>query len=307
MDPDPEPDRTKEGLIAGAKGRSAALVARAGRRRDELEKSRRLGLALLTWKRFGQIQGGDLAVLMTFSLFVALIPLTLMIFSWITGFRPTANVASVIIHQYNLKGAEADIVRSTFASANAARSTSTVLGAISWLVAGFPAAVAVQKTFARAWRVPELSLFHSYFRGGVWFLLYLVVYVGVDLSRWAIDRNIALGVLAAPTGVGLLFLLWMATPHLLLGKDLGGWRGLLPTAIAGAAVSVAFRLFSSLFFPHWLSSWAIPFGAIGASLALLTWVGFLMTGWVGVACFGAVYWERIADEEVVLAVETDRA
>ena len=307
MDPDPEPAASADGSVGGVKGRSAALVARAAKRRDELEKRRHLGLALLTWKRFGQIQGGDLAVLMTFSLFVAMVPLVLMVFSWVAGFSPSANVANLVIHQYNLHGAEANIVRSTFASANADRSTSTVFGALSWLVAGFPAAVAVQKTFARAWRVPELSLFHSYLRGGIWFLLYLSVYLGGEGARWSLDHGILLGVLAVPIGVGLLFFLWIATPHLLLGKDLGGWRGVLPTALAGTAVSVAFRLLSSLFFPGWLSSWAIPFGAIGASLALLTWAGFLMTGWVGVACFGAVYWERIADEEVVLAVETDRA
>jgi hypothetical protein len=40
-------------------------------------------------------------------------------------------------------------------------------------------------------------------------------------------------VLAGLAEVVLTFLLWLATPHLLLGKDLGGWRGLVPTAIAG--------------------------------------------------------------------------
>jgi hypothetical protein len=36
--------------------RSAALAARVAKRREELERSRRLGLALLTWKRFREIE-----------------------------------------------------------------------------------------------------------------------------------------------------------------------------------------------------------------------------------------------------------
>jgi hypothetical protein len=96
-------------------------------------------------------------------------------------------------------------------------------------------------------------------------------------------RNLGLGVLAGLAGVALTFLLWGATPHLLLGKDLGGWRGLVPTAIAGTVVTVGLRLLSLLLLPRWLASWAIPLGAIGTSLALLLVVQLLATGWVVVA------------------------
>jgi uncharacterized BrkB/YihY/UPF0761 family membrane protein len=284
---------------------STSLAARLAKRREELERRRHLGLALLTWKRFGEIEGGDLAVLMTLSLFVAMVPLVLMVFSWVTGFRPTANVANVVVRQYDLHGVEATVVRSTFASANAGRANATVFGTLSLLVAGFPAAVAVQKTFARAWRTPNMPLLRSYVRGGVWFVIYLAVYLGGEAVTWTVVGGHMLAFIAVPAGVGLIFLLWMATPHLLLGKELGGWRGLVPTAIAGTVLSLAFRVASSVLMPRWLGSWAIPFGAVGVTLAFLTWVGFLMIGWVMVACFGAVYWERIAPENVVLDVEAN--
>ncbi len=289
---------------ASEKPPATTLAARIARRREELERSRRVGLALLTWKRFGEIEGGDLAVLMTLSLFVAMVPLVLMVFSWVAGFSTTASAANIVIRQYDLHGASAIVVRDTFASANAGRTNATVFGTLSLLVAGFPAAVAVQKTFARAWRAPNMPLLRSYLRGGAWFLVYLAVYLGAEAVTWMLVRGQVLAALAIPVGVGLLFLLWMATPHLLLGMDLGGWRGLVPTAIAGTILSVAFRTASSLLMPRWLASWAIPFGAVGVTLAFLTWVGFLMLGWVMVACLGAVYWERIADENVVLEVET---
>jgi hypothetical protein len=35
-------------------------------------------------------------------------------------------------------------------------------------------------------------------------------------------------------------------------------------------------------------------------------VQLLATGWVVVAAFGAVYWERIADQDTVIRAELDR-
>ena len=68
---------------------------------------------------------------------------------------------------------------------------------------------------------------------GLWFLLDVATQTGVEAATWTLGRNPGSGVLAGLAGVALTFLLWLATPHLLLGKDLGGWRGLVPTAIAG--------------------------------------------------------------------------
>ena len=91
-------------------------------------------------------------------------------------------------------------------------------------------------------------------------LLYVATQVGLEAAKWTLGRNQGFGVLAGLTGVALTFLLWLATPHLLLGKDLGGWRGLVPTAVAGTSVTVGLRLVSVLLLPRWLSTWAIPFG-----------------------------------------------
>ena len=123
----------------------------------------------------------------------------------------------------------------------------------------------------------------SYLRGGLWFLLYVATQFGVEAATWTLGHNLGLGVLAGLAGVALTFVLWLATPHLLLGKDLGGWRGLVPTATAGTVVTVGLRLLSLLLLPRWLASWAIPFGAIGTSIALLLVVQLLATGWVVVA------------------------
>ena len=293
------------GRLKALRQRSAAAQNRVAKRREELERSRHLGLLLLTQRRFKEIEGGDLSVLIALSLFIAMVPVVLLIFSWLTGFSSSANLASFIIRHYDLHEPVAGIVRDTFASASADRAASSVLGVLSWAVAGFPLAVSVQKTFARAWRAPMLPWMASYLRGGLWFLLYVATQLGVEAATWTLGPNLGLGVLAGLAGVALIFVLWLATPHLLLGKDLGGWPGLVPTAIAGTVVTVGLRLLSLLLLPRWLASWAIPFGAIGTSLALLLLVQLLATGWVVVAAFGAVYWERIVDQGTVIRLEGD--
>ena len=297
------------GRLEGIRRRSLAAKEQVARRREELERSRHVGVLLLTQRRFKEVEGGELSVLITLSLFIAMVPVVLLIFSWLTGFSSSANLASFIIRHYDLHEPVAGIVRDTFASASADRSSSSVLGVASWAVAGFPLAVSVQKTFARAWRVPMLPWMASYLRGGLWFLLYVATQLGVEAATWTLGRNLGLGVAAGLAGLALIFVLWLATPHLLLGKDLGGWRGLLPTAVAGTVVTVGLRLLSLLLLPRWLASWAIPFGAIGTSLALLLLVQLLATGWVVTAAFGAVWWERIVDQGTVIRLElgTDEA
>jgi hypothetical protein len=226
------------GRFEALRQRSSTVQDQVSRRREELERSRHLGLLLVAQRRFKQIEGGDLSVLISLSLFVAMVPLVLLGFSWLTGFSSSANLASFVIRHYSLHEPVASIVRTTFASASADRSSSSVLGVASWAVAGFPLAVSVQKTFARAWRVPMLGWMASYLRGGLWFLVYVGTQFGVEAAKWTLGHNLGLGVLAGLAGVALTFLLWLATPHLLLGKDLGGWRGLVPTAIAGTVVTV---------------------------------------------------------------------
>jgi hypothetical protein len=212
-------------------------------------------------------------------------------------------MADLLIQQYDLHEPVAGIVRGTFASASADRGTASVLGVASLFAAGLPLAVSVQKTFARAWRVPMLSFTATYLRGGLWFVVLVATQAGVEAAKWIVGRKLGYGVLAGLAAVAFTFALWLLTPRLLLGKDLGGWRGLVPTAVAGTAVTLGLRLLAYFLLPRWLVSWAIPFGAIGTSIALLMVVQLLATGWVVVAAVGAVHWERIADQDTVIRAE----
>jgi hypothetical protein len=144
----------------------------------------------------------------------------------------------------------------------------------------------------------------SYLRGGLWSLLYVATQFGVEAAKWALGHNLGLGVLAGLAGVALTFLLWLATPPS-AARQGPGWlarpgaqRDRRHRRDGGAAAAAAAAA-------RWLASWAIPFGAIGTSIALLLVVQLLATGWVVAAAFGAVYWERIADQDTVIRAELD--
>jgi len=106
--------------------------------------------------------------------------------------------------------------------------------------------------------------------------------------------------------VALTFGFWLVTPRLLLDKDLGGWRGLVPTAVMGTVTSLCLRVASWFVLPSWANYYATPFGAIGAVLALLFWIMIVAYAWVMIAIVGAVWWERHfpADEVIELALDT---
>jgi hypothetical protein len=131
----------------------------------------------------------------------------------------------------------------------------------------------------------------GHLRGGLWFLLYVATQLGVEVARWTLGRNLGLGVLAGLAGVALSSASccgWRPSSAALQGpgrparpaayRDRRHWR------------DGGLRLVSVLLLPRWLASWAIPFVAIGTSMALLVGVQLLATGWVVAAAFGAVYW-----------------
>ena len=55
-------------------------------------------------------------------------------------------------------------------------------------------------------------------------------------------------------------------------------------------------------FPSLLSGWTL-FGPIGVAMALMTWCGVLGFGWVVIACFSGVLWERSAPPATAVTAE----
>jgi hypothetical protein len=226
------------------------------------------------------------------------------VFAWATSFSSEASVAEPIVRQLGLTGETAALVRETFAASSDAREIATLVGIGSFLLVGYTLGTTMQETYARAWQLPPMRSTASFTRGVAWFALFLVNATLVELIRYQAAADGTAAVIAAAVVSFLTgFVFWLVTPRLLLDVRLG-WRGLVPTGIAGAVGAAGFRLATGFVLPSWLNFYALPFGALGVILAFVFWVWVLTYIWVVVAAVGAAWWERSAEAHRVITVQT---
>jgi uncharacterized BrkB/YihY/UPF0761 family membrane protein len=279
-----------------------SLKAGLTARYEHLEATRRLGVPLAATRRFFEIEGLDLGGLLALELFTTVIPIILIGFGWASHFTTEFSFGDLLIRQLGLTGAKAEQVRGAFGSSASLKSTWTVVGLASFLVWGIPMASQVAKTFARAWRRERFGFASEVWRGAVWFALFLGAQVAtVAISKGHVHsagdvaRNIA--------GLAPSFVLWSATPPVLVRNGATGWRHLAWCGLAGVVLdAVLIRMATRILLPALLGGWA-GFGPIGVAMTLMTWCSVVAALWVITACLSAVLWERNAPADTVIAAQ----
>ncbi|MGB8858440.1 MAG: hypothetical protein WCC60_04260 [Ilumatobacteraceae bacterium] len=281
-----------------------ALKESVASRLEQLEATRRLGLPVAATKRFFEIEGLDLGGLLALELFTTVIPLILIGFSWFSGFSNSLSFGDLLIRQLELDGDGASQMRGLFGTGASLKSTWTVVGLASFLVWGIPMSSQVAKMFARAWRRERFTFIEEVWRGAVWFVLFLaaqVATVAVSTIRVHNLPHVVFNIL------GLLpsFVLWFATPAILVRSGANGWRHLAWCGLVGVVLDAALiRVITRVLLPLLLSGWE-GFGPIGAAMTLMTWCTVVAALWVITACLGAVVWERRAPADLVIASQHD--
>ncbi|MEQ1701824.1 MAG: hypothetical protein ABMA25_17075 [Ilumatobacteraceae bacterium] len=282
-----------------------ALKETLATRVEQLEDSRRLGLPVSATRRFFEIEGLDLGGLLALELFTTVIPLILIGFGWFSDFSSQLSFGDLLIRQLELHGDGAEQVRGLFGTGASLKSTWTVVGLASFLVWGIPMASQVAKTFARAWRRERFGFFEEVWRGAVWFVLFLVAQVAT-VAISAIHLDNVPGILFKALGLLPSFILWFATPAMLVRHGATGWKHLAWCGVAGVVLdAVLIRFITRILLPALLSGWE-GFGPIGAAMTLMTWCTVVAALWVITACLGAVLWERSAPAELVVSTQHPR-
>jgi hypothetical protein len=285
-------------------GRRVRLVRNAQNRYTRLEQGRRTGLFVAVGKRFVTIDGGVFGALMAIELFTTVLPLIILGFGYFSGFAKNASVGNMFIDQLGLTGTTADTVRAAFGSSKALQSSWTVIGLLGWLVWGIPMAITVAGMFAKAWRREQFTVLRRLGRGIVWFVLYLAMLVVRERIAFGISRQPGPQVGLFLVSLVPMWLFWTVTPVSLVRDGSRGKKFLAQAGLAGVVIDgVILALGTRLVFPSLLSGWTL-FGPIGVAMALMTWCGVLGFGWVVIACFSAVLWERAAPIPVVIAAQT---
>jgi uncharacterized BrkB/YihY/UPF0761 family membrane protein len=147
--------------------RATALRDNVGRRRTRLEQSRLLRFPLAAWKRFGEIEGSHLALVIGANAFIAVIPLMIIGYSFIEAFNPNRSVGTVIVSRFHLTGTTAATVRDTFSTAKAGKNVALSISLISLLITGLDIAGTVGTAYARAFRLAPLQGWKRYLRGWI--------------------------------------------------------------------------------------------------------------------------------------------
>jgi uncharacterized BrkB/YihY/UPF0761 family membrane protein len=258
-------------------------------------------------QRFFQIDGIRKAMLMTFNLFISIVPLIIITFAFVSRVRNRISLSQVFIEQFHLHGATALVVRQAFPPTSNIVKMASVIVVVSFGLSGFDVASVFQRTFAEAWGVKKLSGWRGPLRGAIWFV---AVFATFGLSQLAQRIPAKKGdwafVIVIPVVLAMNYAFWLITPRLLLDKRLAR-RDLRPGAILGMIASTVLWLLSLVILPGWFSWYGQGFGAVGIALALLSWTYVVSIVWVVIVVISAIMWEHSAaiDDVVDLADATE--
>ena len=133
--------------------RTNALKEFVERRRGELERHRLVAFPLAAYRRFREIEGKHLALVIGVNLFIAVIPLLIVGYAIIEAFNPNRSIGTVFVGRFHLSGDTARIVRATFTNAKGGKNVALSISLISLLITGIDVAGMVGTVYARAFQV----------------------------------------------------------------------------------------------------------------------------------------------------------
>jgi membrane protein len=273
------------------------------RRKGQIEANRRVSFVVEARRRFKEIEGSHLALVIGANAFIAVIPLLIIGYAFIEAFNPQRSFGTVLIGRFHLEGATADIVGSTFTTAKAGKSVALSIGVISLLITGIDIAGTVGIAYSRAFRMSQPLGWRRYARGAAWLIALLAMTsLALTIRYWASSRPWWFPVVLAPLAFGMTLLFYWATPRLVLDLPFG-WRSLFPGALISALLAVCLNVASTFVLASWFSWYGQAYGSFGVALAMMSWIGIVSVFWVAIAAVQGVYWESRADAAAVQAVE----
>lgn len=257
----------------------------------------RPGFILRSLNRFQRVAGFDRAIALSSSALTALIPLAVVIGALIPG-ADAQTAANAIINRYGLTGGGAQAVRDVLAPPTGASTGASILGVLFVLLATLSFSRAAQRLFEQTWELSPLSV-----RNSVNDLVWIVGLVCYDVFGYWIRSVVDTGHTEVAANLILLpvsaaFLAWSGRR---LSANRISWRSLAPFAILGAVLLAIYSIGASIYVPHLFSAYASRYGAIGAVLAMISWLFAVMLVVVASAAIG-----REVSEELALIARGER-
>ena len=287
----------------GRAGRLRAWITGARQHQERLERRRWVAFALASLRRFDQIDGKHLAIVIAANLFIAVIPLIIIGYALAEGFNPRRGFGAVIATNLHLGGGTAQIVKDTFTTASSGKITALIITVISLLVTGLDISAAAQTAYARAFAMTPLRGPQKYLRGGAWLVLLLAgTGTGLTLRSLTAERPAWFALIAVLVWIAVEFGFFLITPRLLLDLPFA-WRDLVPGAAVCTAAALAVHAVAAFLLRYWFGFYGHAYGGFGIGLALIAFTGIIASFWVWIAAVMGVYWEHKAGPAAVAAME----
>ena len=233
------------------------------------------------WSRLLEVEFVDRSVALAAKLFVSFFPL-LIVAAAVARDRVHDAIVGVVMERLGVSGQALDMVQQAFATPEATKAATGILGVLLTLAYAVSFTTALQRVYLRAWRRPPGGGVRNKGRGALWvggMLVYVFVLATVrDLIGGATGTASA-WVLGALVGT----LLWWWTARLMLRGEVR-WRPLLPTAVITGLGSAIYALAADVWMPVTVTRNYGQFGAFGIALSFVTF----FTGLAFIIVIGAV-------------------
>src|SRR5664279_3836158 len=169
------------------------------------------------------------SVALAAKLFVSLFPL-LIVAAAVARAGVHQAIVAVVMDRLGVSGEALDMVQQAFASPEATKAATGILGVLLALAVSFT--TALQRVYLRAWRRPPGGGMRNKGRGALWVggvLVYIFLLATVRDLIGGTTRTLSTWLLSALAGT----LLWWWTARLMLRGEVR-WRPLLPAAVLTA-------------------------------------------------------------------------
>ncbi len=240
----------------------------------------------------GRVRAIDLAYTLSAQVFVALMPLVLVITGAFSPAGQDSVMASELIQRFGLAGAAQVAVRQLFTTPGAGSGVYWT-GVVIALYSAFSLARRVGRAYAAIWEVGRLPVGQQW-RGLVWVLLQVVLVLGVSTLRgFGHDHGTAVQVVA----LSLLLVVWGAAEYaaqLLMTAGQVARDRLLVAAGLVSLGRLGVTLWSAFYLPGLLSRQSEHYGPIGVVFSLFTWIFATMLVLLLATLLGAVLTRRPA-------------
>jgi len=242
--------------------------------------------AIACLRRLIAIEGTLQATVLAAQAFTSLIPFLVVASAFAPG---DADIADSIVERFGLEGNSARSVHQLFASAGETESAVTWISAVILLLSALSFTRALQRLFQRAYG-RQANAVKDARRGLVW-VLALAAWVTITSPLRGALEDVGGVVFAVAIATASGFLLWLATPVLLLGDR--DWRGLAPGAAVSGLLGALLGVASSIYVPIAMDWSADRYGLIGIAFALQSWLLAAAFAVVSGAIVGATVVERV--------------